>query len=96
MQSGLYAMQVYSNVLDMVGKTPMLEIRRIDTGLCQLFLKLELANPGGSVKDRIGISMIEEAERRGDICRAKGLPTDPRVARQDESGKDFQPAGDGR
>ena len=60
-------MQVYSNVLDMVGKTPMLEIRRIDTGSCQLFLKLELANPGGSVKDRIGISMIEEAERRGDI-----------------------------
>jgi cystathionine beta-synthase len=60
-------MQVYSNVLDMVGRTPMLEIRNIDTGPCQLFLKLELANPGGSVKDRIGISMIEEAERRGDI-----------------------------
>jgi cystathionine beta-synthase len=60
-------MQVYSNVLDMVGKTPMLEVKRLDTGPCQLFLKLELANPGGSVKDRIGISMIEEAERRGDI-----------------------------
>jgi len=60
-------MRVYSNVLDMVGQTPMLEVRRIDTGPCQLFLKLELANPGGSVKDRIGISMIEEAERRGDI-----------------------------
>jgi len=60
-------MQVYSNVLDMVGRTPMLEIRNIDTGACQLFLKLELANPGGSVKDRIGISMIEEAEKRGDI-----------------------------
>lgn len=60
-------MQVYSNVLDMVGRTPMLEINQIDTGPCQLFLKLELANPGGSVKDRIGISMIEEAERRGDI-----------------------------
>ncbi|MDH3350539.1 MAG: pyridoxal-phosphate dependent enzyme [Gammaproteobacteria bacterium] len=60
-------MRVYSNVLDMVGRTPMLEVRRIDTGPCQLFLKLELANPGGSVKDRIGISMIEEAERRGDI-----------------------------
>ena len=60
-------MQVYSNILDMVGKTPMLEIRRLDTGLCQLFLKLELLNPGGSVKDRIGISMIEEAEKRGDI-----------------------------
>ena len=60
-------MQVYSNVLDMVGKTPMLEVTRIDTGPCRLFLKLELANPGGSVKDRIGISMIEEAEKRGDI-----------------------------
>jgi cystathionine beta-synthase len=60
-------MQVYSNVLDMVGKTPMLQINKIDTGPCELYLKLELANPGGSVKDRIGISMIEEAEKRGDI-----------------------------
>jgi cystathionine beta-synthase len=60
-------MNVYSNVLDMVGKTPMLEVTRIDTGPCRLFLKLELMNPGGSIKDRIGISMIEEAEKRGDI-----------------------------
>lgn len=60
-------MQVYANVLDMVGQTPMLEINRIDTGSCRLFLKLELMNPGGSIKDRIGISMIEEAEKRGAI-----------------------------
>ena len=60
-------MKLYSNILDMVGQTPMLEVRNIDTGLCQLFLKLELMNPGGSIKDRIGISMIEEAEKRGDI-----------------------------
>ena len=60
-------MNVYSNILDMVGKTPMLEVTHIDTGLCRLFLKLELMNPGGSIKDRIGISMIEEAEKRGDI-----------------------------
>ena len=60
-------MQVYSNVLEMVGQTPMLEVSRLDTGLCKLFLKLELMNPGGSIKDRIGISMIEEAEKRGDI-----------------------------
>ncbi len=60
-------MRVYSNILEMVGQTPMLEVKRLDTGLCELFLKLELMNPGGSVKDRIGISMIEEAERRGDI-----------------------------
>ena len=63
----LIAMQVYSNVLEMVGRTPMLEVTHIDTGPCRLFLKLELANPGGSIKDRIGVSMIEEAEKRGDI-----------------------------
>ena len=42
----------------------MLEITRLDTGPCRLFLKLELMNPGGSVKDRIGISMIAEAEKQ--------------------------------
>jgi cystathionine beta-synthase len=60
-------MQVFSNILEMVGRTPMLEVTHIDTGPCRIFLKLELANPGGSIKDRIGISMIEEAEKRGDI-----------------------------
>ena len=61
-------MNVYSNILEMVGQTPMLEVTNIDTGPCRLFLKLELLNPGGSIKDRIGISMIEEAEKRGDIA----------------------------
>lgn len=60
-------MNVYSSVLEMVGRTPMLEVTRLDTGPCRLFLKLEFMNPGGSVKDRIGISMIEEAEQRGDL-----------------------------
>ncbi len=60
-------MTVYSNILDMVGNTPMLEVTHIDTGPCRLFLKLELMNPGGSIKDRIGISMVDEAEKRGDI-----------------------------
>ena len=60
-------MQVYSNALDMIGRTPMLEVSNLDTGPCRLFLKLELMNPGGSIKDRIGVSMIEEAEQRGDI-----------------------------
>lgn len=60
-------MKVFTNVLEMVGRTPMLEVRNIDTGPCRLFLKLELLNPGGSIKDRIGISMIAEAEHRGDI-----------------------------
>jgi len=60
-------MNVYSSILDLVGNTPMLELTRLDTGPCRLFLKLELMNPGGSIKDRIGISMIEQAEKRGDI-----------------------------
>jgi cystathionine beta-synthase len=60
-------MKVFSNILDMIGQTPMLEVTHMDTGPCRLFLKLELMNPAGSVKDRIGISMIEEAEKRGDI-----------------------------
>jgi cystathionine beta-synthase len=61
-------MKIYRNVLEMVGRTPMLELSRIDTGPCRLFLKLEDMNPGGSIKDRIGISMIEQAEKRGDIA----------------------------
>ena len=60
-------MNVYSNVLEMVGRTPMLEVTHFDIGPCRLFLKLELMNPGGSVKDRIGVSMIDEAEKRGDL-----------------------------
>lgn len=60
-------MKIYSNVLEMIGRTPMLELKRLDAGPCQLFLKLELLNPGGSIKDRIGVSMIAEAEKRGDL-----------------------------
>src|SRR5262245_27921255 len=56
---------VFGNVLEMIGNTPMLEIKQIDTGRCQLFVKLESANPGNSIKDRIGLSMIEAAERDG-------------------------------
>jgi cystathionine beta-synthase len=60
-------MQVYANVLEMIGRTPMLKLNRLDTGPCELFLKLEMQNPGGSIKDRIGVSMIEAAERRGEL-----------------------------
>jgi cystathionine beta-synthase len=53
------------SALDMIGMTPMVEVTRIDTGLCRLFLKLENQNPGGSIKDRIARSMIEAAEADG-------------------------------
>src|SRR4051794_4383553 len=52
-------------VLDLIGDTPLVEVTRFDTGACTLLLKLESQNPGGSIKDRIGRSMIEGAERNG-------------------------------
>lgn len=52
-------------VLDLIGNTPMVRATRLDTGCCQLFLKLESQNPGGSIKDRIGLAMVEAAERDG-------------------------------
>ena len=58
---------VYGNALDMIGNTPLIAVRRLDTGPCQLFLKLESQNPGGSIKDRIGLYLIEAAERAGKI-----------------------------
>lgn len=54
-----------SSLLDLIGKTPMVEVTKIDTGKCRLFLKLEAQNPGGSIKDRIALSMIDAAERQG-------------------------------
>lgn len=60
-------MQVYNNVLEMVGNTPMVRVNHLDTGPCTLYLKLENANPGGSIKDRIGMHMIEAAEQAGKI-----------------------------
>jgi cystathionine beta-synthase len=55
-------MPAFRNVLAMIGNTPLVEVARIDTGKCRLFLKLENQNPGGSIKDRIALSMIEAAE----------------------------------
>src|SRR4051812_49682183 len=56
-----------SNVLDLIGHTPLVRLRRFDAGPCELFVKLESQNPGGSIKDRIGRSMIEAGERDGKI-----------------------------
>src|SRR5260221_28196 len=52
-------------LLDLIGNTPLVEITRMGAGPCQLFLKMESQNPGGSIKDRIGRSMIEAAEKDG-------------------------------
>ena len=56
---------VFGNVLEMIGNTPMLELRRMDAGPCRLFVKMESMNPGNSIKDRIAVRMIEAAEKDG-------------------------------
>src|SRR6266404_5576489 len=52
-------------VLSLIGNTPLVEITRLDVGRCRLFVKLESQNPGGSIKDRIALSMIAAAEADG-------------------------------
>jgi cystathionine beta-synthase len=51
-----------ASILDLIGNTPLIEVTRIDRGPCRLFLKLESANPSGSIKDRPARTMIEAAE----------------------------------
>src|SRR5438309_1448853 len=54
-------------ILSLIGDTPLVEITQIDTGPCQLFVKLESQNPTGSIKDRVALAMIEAAERDGTL-----------------------------
>ena len=57
---------LYSSYADLIGETPLVRLGRLDLPEgATLWAKLELANPGGSVKDRIGRAMIDDAERRG-------------------------------
>src|SRR3954466_677352 len=54
-------------ILSLIGDTPLVEVTRIDTGPCHLFLKLENQNPTGSIKDRVALAMVEAAERDGHL-----------------------------
>lgn len=58
----------YNNILDAVGNTPLIKLNNISNGLkASIYVKLEFLNPGGSVKDRIALYMVEKAEREGKI-----------------------------
>ncbi len=57
-----------TGVLALIGDTPLVQVTHLDTGPCELWLKLESANPGGSIKDRIGRSMIDAAEASGALA----------------------------
>ena len=58
--------RIYENLTDLIGKTPLLRLRKVTAGVeADVVAKLESFNPGGSVKDRIGVSMIRDAEGKG-------------------------------
>ena len=63
---------IFNNTLAMIGNTPLLAVRHIDTGPCELFLKLENQNPGGSIKDRVGLTVELAIEPPGTIERSAG------------------------
>lgn len=68
----------YDNVIDLIGKTPLVRLNRVTEGLnADIRVKLESANPGNSVKDRLGLAMIEAAERDGLITPGKTVIVEP-------------------
>jgi cysteine synthase A len=66
-----------NNVLELIGNTPHLRINRLFDSRVTVWAKQERANPGGSIKDRIGLSMVEDAERRGAITPGKTTIIEP-------------------
>lgn len=63
-------MKIHDNILEVIGNTPLIQLTRITTGIkCKIVAKLEALNPGGSVKDRICLSMINRAEAEGLLKR---------------------------
>ena len=69
-------MKIYSSLLETVGNTPLVKISKFDTPDAELVAKVESFNPGGSAKDRVGINMIEAAEKSG-ILAPGGLIIEP-------------------
>ena len=71
--------KIHNSLTELVGNTPLLEVKRIEKELqleARLVVKLEYFNPGGSVKDRVALAMIEDAERRGAL-RPGGIIIEP-------------------
>ncbi|MDP4094713.1 MAG: cysteine synthase A [Bacillota bacterium] len=58
-------MHINENILSLIGKTPFVKIGKINNGYSEIYAKVEYFNPGGSIKDRIALSMIESAEKKG-------------------------------
>lgn len=70
-------MKFATGIQQLIGNTPLLELTQMDIpNKCRIFAKLEYFNPGGSVKDRLGVSLIEDAERRG-LLKPGGTMIEP-------------------
>lgn len=70
-------MAIHDSILELIGKTPVVRLNKVnENGKANVFAKVEFFNPGGSVKDRIGLAMIEDAERRG-ILKPGGTIIEP-------------------
>ncbi len=70
-------MEYYENILEIIGNTPLVKLSKVTNGLkCLVLAKLEFLNPGGSVKDRIGVAMIDDAERKG-VLKPGGTIVEP-------------------
>lgn len=57
--------RIFDHIIELIGSTPLLRIHRLNDGRADVLAKVEYFNPGGSVKDRVGLAMIEDAEARG-------------------------------
>jgi cystathionine beta-synthase len=74
---GEVKLQYYGNILELIGNTPLVKINKVTDGArCSILAKLEYLNPGGSVKDRIGVAMIDDAERK-DLLKPGGTIVEP-------------------
>ncbi len=68
--------KIAEHITDIVGNTPLVRLSRLNAGRAEIVVKLEAFNPGGSVKDRVAVAMLEDAERRGRL-RPGGVIVEP-------------------
>ena len=66
--------RVYKNITELIGRTPMIKLARIvEPGMAEILAKIEYFNPGGSIKDRICLAMIEDAEKKGSLKKGSAI-----------------------